>query len=320
MGRQVQMRWTSVGGDPVRLVHRGPGGKPKSMRASVLDSLQDYILHAGVLGIVEGVLGVLAFGGLLSALLGSSAIKAGAIVAVMIAYFGLFVLLAANRVEWRRRTELDQRLLTRYCDALKQRHKHSWRYTSWDHVVTVDRNGDTHERIRISAVAESEFLDFLSFWEGPNGAWSERLRRKTIIKVRSVDVDALGGTRYDVTSSWISRNRLKVTVHLGEPARQGDSISMLAEIYWPKKCASFTDGHGAEEFVRQFGRPIDLIQYKIVLPFGYDVYCDPIGFCLSDPKADQPVVKKSASGQTEVWLTVRDVAPDRRVGVRLDLK
>jgi hypothetical protein len=51
-----------------------------------------YLTRAGVVGLVEGGLGVIAFGGALSVVLGDIAAKAGAVVAVLLASLGLLLL------------------------------------------------------------------------------------------------------------------------------------------------------------------------------------------------------------------------------------
>lgn len=47
------------------------------MRKSFLEWLQDYAVHAGLVGLVEGMLAALAFAGALSTLVGTTAIKVG---------------------------------------------------------------------------------------------------------------------------------------------------------------------------------------------------------------------------------------------------
>ena len=68
------------------------------MLTGFLSWLQNHVLSAGVVGVVEGVLGILSVGGLLSGLLGSPMIKAAAVVAVLLGVLGLFILLVAARV------------------------------------------------------------------------------------------------------------------------------------------------------------------------------------------------------------------------------
>src|SRR5687768_5980561 len=119
--------------------------RSSTMLGSTVEALQSYVLNAGVIGIVEGLLGILAVGGILSALLGQAGVRAAAIVAVIMAVLGLFVLLVANKLEWRRRTELDRRLLRRYCYLLHERCNFTWRITKWRQVVTIEANGDTHD-------------------------------------------------------------------------------------------------------------------------------------------------------------------------------
>ena len=118
------------------------------MLGSTVEALQSYVLNTGVIGIVEGLLGILAVGGILSALLGQTGVRAAAIVAVIVAVVGLFVLLVANKLEWRRRTELDRRLLRRYCDRLHERCNFTWKITEWRQVVTIEANGGVQEDSR----------------------------------------------------------------------------------------------------------------------------------------------------------------------------
>src|SRR5688572_25471836 len=115
--------------------------KPSSMIASFTEYLHDYIIYTGVIGIIESVLGILAFGGVLSVVFGSPTIKAAAVVAVILGVLGLFILLVANRTEWRRRSDRDRRLIRHYCDELKERYEHAWTITSWTCVTTIAPNG-----------------------------------------------------------------------------------------------------------------------------------------------------------------------------------
>jgi hypothetical protein len=184
-------------------VHRGGPGKP----ATTFGRLQDYVVYTGVLGVVEVGLGGLALTGLAGALLSrNDAERASSVVVVLISMLGLFVLLVANRAEWRRRIDVDRRLLRNYCDTLEKRHGQQWRVKSWVQEVDVRPHGDVFERISVTVV-ECEFLDFCSIINGSKWDWPDRYRPRVKVKVCSVEVGYEGGARFDYTSTWMSRHR-----------------------------------------------------------------------------------------------------------------
>jgi hypothetical protein len=73
-----------------------------------------------------------------------------------------------------------------------------------------------------------------------------------------------------------------------------------------------------DEFVALFSRPLAHLSYRVTLPVGTKAKCDAIGLTGQDDfdlshfagNDRQPVVE----------LIAHDIAPDRRVGMRLDLK
>ncbi len=289
-----------------------------TMLGSTVGALQSYVLNTGVIGIIEGVLGILATGGILSIVLGQPGIRAVAMIAVTIAVLGLFVLLAANKLEWRRRTELDRRLLLRYCEVLHERCSVTWRITDWRQVVTIEANGDAHDKITFTAVADCDVLDFLTLWEGPNWEWPDRLKRKIDVRVRSVELDGEGGTRLDVTSRWLSRGRLKMMVHLGEPAVRGTEIHLVVEFSWPAKCLPFVQGV-PEEFVKTFTPGAEHLEYTVVLPPGCGGYWDGVGL-KSGTERHTVQRRTNTSGREEISLVADGIATGARVGMKLDIK
>jgi hypothetical protein len=255
----------------------------------------------------------------LSAIFGSSTLKAGAVVAAILGILGLFILLAANRTEWRRRSDIDKRLIRHYCDELKERYEHAWSITSWTCVTTIASNGDAHVVINCTAAVECELLDFFSIWDGPNwDGWPERLRRKVRVKVRRLSDEQANGTRPDVTASWMGRNRLQILIHLGRPARRGDTVGMAAEIEWPARCLPLAKGESAEEFVQGFPLLVQLAKNTVILPRGYEACFETIGL---DRRTDDYTITSdfNHSGQLETTLVTRNIAGGRRIGLRLDL-
>ncbi|WP_146175132.1 hypothetical protein [Umezawaea tangerina] len=279
--------------------------------------LQDYVIHTGVLGIVEAVLGLLAFGALLSALLGSAAIKAGAIVTVLFVILALFILLVANKVEWRRRADVPRRVLRNYCDSLESRGQ-QWRTKSWVEEVDVQANGDVRQRISLSVVAECEQLDFVTLTTGPNWDWPDRNKPKVRLKVRSFEMSDEGGTRFDYMSDWLERSRLKVIVYLHEPASMGSEVSFVVDLEWPAKCVPLMRGYDPDDFVLQFGKPVEEVKCVVVLPPGFRVCFDKLGLTTADDFTLKSFPTRS--GQVETTLVVHNAPANRKFGMRLDLR
>jgi hypothetical protein len=289
------------------------------MRKGFLQWLQDYAIYTGLVGLVEGMLAVVAFAGALSALFGATAIKAGAMFAVVFGVLGLIALLSFNRIEWRNRVDLHQALLAHYCVLISERFNHQWRTTSWKDVVVIESNGDAREIITVSAIVECDTLDFFTIYTGPGWNQPEKYRRKVKAKVRSLEVEGAGGTRRDVTSSWTDNGNLKILVHFGEPAVRDSEISMKVELDWPGKCVPLMRRHSADEFALRFLGPLGHLEYQILLPPGFDVYYDTIG--LSQPKDHYSCVRETVpGGRVQVLLVATDVEENRRLGLRLDLK
>jgi hypothetical protein len=285
------MRPVMFGSNSAQATRSRPAVTPSSMIASFTEWLHDYIFYTGVIGIVESVLGIL----------------------------GLFILLVANRTEWRRRSDRDRRLIRHYCDELKERYQHAWTITSWTCVTTIAPNGDTRVVITCTAVVECELLDFFSIWDGPNwDGWPERFRRRVRIKVRRHSEHPHGGTRPDVTTSWMARNRILILVHLGQPARRGETIGLVAEMDWPARCLPFAKGESCEEFVQKFPTLVHFARNTIVLPKSYEACFETIGLTESDDF--RLTSEPNNSGQLETTLVTHDIEGGRRVGLRLDLR
>ncbi|MGH7751105.1 MAG: hypothetical protein ACREQ5_41025, partial [Candidatus Dormibacteria bacterium] len=180
-------------------------------------------------------------------------------------------------------------------------------------------NGNTRDIITITAVVECDLLDFFSFWEGPIWNWPERYRRRVKIGVRSLQVGDEGGIRPDITYSWVHKGRVKILIHLNEPATRGSEISFVAQLDWPAKCLPLMRRDRAEEFVLQFGRPTEYARYVVVLPAGHEASYEAVGLNWGAGCHDL-VSELNTLGQVEVGFTACDIPADHRMGMRIDLK
>lgn len=292
-----------------------PGSVTKP--ASVIESLRSSVLHTRI-GIAEVVLGLIAAGGIFSALLGHGGIRIAAIIAVVVAVLGLFALLVVTKREWRRHADLDRRLLLRYCNLLHERSNTAWRVLDWRQVVTIEANGDAHDKIRFTALPDCDTLDFLTFWEGPNWEWPGRHQRRTGIRVRGMELDGDSDRRFDVTSVWLTRGRLKVMVHASEPVLRGTKINVQAEFTWPAKCLPFIQGR-QEEFVKIFTPGLEHLEYTVVLPPGLSGDWYGVGLkALTERYSVRQHVNKN--GREEIRLVADGVATGARVGMKLEIK
>jgi hypothetical protein len=289
------------------------------MLRELLSSFESYLSRAGVIGLAEGALGVLAFGGALSAVLGDSSAKLAAAVAVLLATLGLIVLLAASRAQWQRRSELYDHLVTRYCTAFTDDNASSWQLTQWIESHRIDGNGDSTVLITVRAVVTCSVLRLYRFRVGAGWNQPEKLRRRVDVQVRSLVLDGIGGARCDLTKHWLDDGRLEVLVHFPSPVRQGSEFRVLIESRWPARSTMLVKDRLPEDFCVQVKSPLDRLEYTVVLPVGEEAFYDPIGFRPDDQRF-LLVSCSDGTGRQEISLTGKGIADTGRTGFRLDLK
>lgn len=229
---------------------------------------------------------------------------------------GLVVLHAANRSEWGRRDAEARRLLLHYCDMLEKRYGREWAVKDWHQDVDILANGDVRQRIAFTIVARCDELNFVSFTDRVNWDWPVRFKRRVQVHVRSVEVGGEGGTRFAVSTFWLDDKKLKTFVHLDDPVPRDAEVSLVVDIYWPARCLPLVRGHAPDEFLVSFSEPVASARYVITLPAGYHVRVDRVGLRSGDRYALQHV--RHRTGGTEVSLSVNDVEPYRKVGVKID--
>jgi len=287
------------------------------MLASLLESLQDHVSNTGLVGVTEAVLGVLGFAGLASSLFGEPAIKAGAIVATMIAILGLIAVLTTSRSQLQSRNRNLEGLIQHYCAALEQRYHHAWRTKSWYQLISIDQQGNTTEMISCTIAADSEFVDYFSIWCGTGWAWPSHLRRRVKYRLTTAKKGSEGGVRPTVTDSWFDRDRLSIIAHLREPLPRGSEATFDLTLYWPLKCLPLAKQGEPEEFARTFPWPLDSLHYAVELPRGYQARFDTIGLKNGTIKyKTKPSATKD--GGTRITLTAEGIPAGRRVGMRID--
>ncbi|MEV6610485.1 hypothetical protein [Kutzneria sp. NPDC051319] len=278
-----------------------------------------YVSRAGVVGLIEGGLGVIAFGGALSVVFGDSAPKAAAVVAILLALMGVLLLLAASRAEWRRRGELSERLLIEHCRAFLQDNQSSWRLMRWIEHHRIDDNGDTVVLVTVHAVVTCDRLRFYRLRMGSGQNQPMKIRGQVHVQARSVAVGGVGGTGHEVTKHWADDARMEVLVHFPVPVYCGSEFSLLIEMRWPARSKRLVRDRLPDDFCVRIRSPLNLLEYTVALPAGEEAFYDPIGFGMDDSHFVL-VSRSNSSGCQEISLVGRDVPIDGRLGMRVDLK
>lgn len=284
-----------------------------------LDWLQDHLIRVGAIDLIQGILGILGFGVLLSGLLGTVAIKSGFVVAGVLALLGALLLACADRFHARYRDQLLRRLLARYCALLKARGDQRWRIVRWEETSLVNSNGDAKEHVVVTAVVESELLDFFAIRSGSGWDQDPRERCRAKFGVTSFAGEGVDSSGWDATYDWRPDGRVEAVVHFANPMRRGALIKMTLDKEWPRKCAPLMKDRLPDAFALTFARPIDHIEYSVVLPCGFEADCDAVG--LREGVDDYVLgVKALATEPVEARLVARDIPEFRRVGMVLRLK
>jgi hypothetical protein len=174
------------------------------MLRSFIAWLDDYLAGEGPPAVARAVVGILSFAALLGAPLGNVAVKAGILLAILMALVGMALLLLADRRSLHSKYEAHRSLVSRYCAFISKEMKTAPQIIDRDQSATIDSRGDVKESIGIwgkTLCGNIRFLRLISDarWDTP-----QRLRRKVQINVRSISVTGIPGTRLTVSSTWVS--------------------------------------------------------------------------------------------------------------------
>jgi hypothetical protein len=129
----------------------------------------------------------------------------------------------------------------------------------------------------------------------------------------------IGSTRWSETLYWRPCGRLEILAHcVAHPPRKGDAIKLHLDLTWPGKAAPLMRFDEADDFITLFSRPLAHLSYRIALPVGTKAKYEAIG--LTDQDDFDLSLFAGNHRQPVVELVAHDIAADRRVGMRLDLK
>jgi hypothetical protein len=286
---------------------------------SFITWLDGYMSGEEPSSLIKSAIGLLSFAVLLGAITGNLAIKAGALVVVLLFIIYAFLALLADRRRLSRHNEKNRRLVDKYCELLKTRLDPSWSITKWDQLVKIDNNGNTIQTITLHAISECDNLDFYRLSVGATWQQPEKYRKRVKLKVRSVDIAGSEGPKCDVTTSWTADHKMFAIVHLPVSVERGGEFRIVMSWEWPAKCRPLMkDGQG-EEFCINMTRVTQKLRYRVQISEKFDVYFAPVGFKASE--AGYSLKRnRSPAGHTEVTMTATSVPSARKVGMRLELK
>lgn len=291
------------------------------MFRNFITGLDLYISRETPVSVLKSLIGLMAFAGLLGTIFGSQAIRVGAFVVVIVFVVSVIVLLLADRRHLQQNYLEAHELLTRYCDFVADNSSEPLvSIEAWNQVVHVQSNGDVNEVITIKAIALRERVYFVRMTAGSLWDQPERHRRNVKVIARSLTVNDSVGPRWRVTTSWRSSQKLTAILHLHEPIKQGEEIHFEVAREWPAKCLPMMRDGSADSFIFRFSRLLDTrhVDYKIVLPVGFDAVHEPIGHLEPDVQLsiDNDL---DEDGRREFTFHTDLVPAGKAVGIRLEL-
>jgi hypothetical protein len=278
--------------------------------------LDDYLAGESPSAIIRAIVGLLSFAVLLGALVGSSAVKAGLLVAVLLALTAIILLLLADRRDLRRKYEEHQRLVSRYCSLIAAGIK--LQLTSWEQVTIIDPRGNAKERIIVHGRAPHN-IQFVRLYLGPGWNQPRRYLRKVKVNARRLVSQDTPGTSIQLTSSWLANGKLLLLAHSPAPCLENGEVRLMIEWNWPGKCIPLTVHRVPDSFLFEFGKPIAYASQKVILPPGHDAYYEPVGF---SENQEQFTLTRSTNdlGQVQFVFEAQPLEADHKAGMRLELK
>lgn len=283
--------------------------------------LDSYIAREEPSTVLKALVGLMAFAGLLGTIFGNQAIRAGAFATVIVFVVSTILLLLADRRRLQREHDVHRELLTRYCDLIIDDDVEPLiSVTNWVQRLHVWPNGDVREVLTLDAVALREEVYFMRMPSGSEWDQPERYRRNVRIRARSIGENGASGPHWHVTTFWMSTALLKSIIHFRSPVLKGEAFRLEVERFWPAKCLPLMRHHAAENFVFHATERVRIhrMEYRVILPAGFDAVYEPIGF--TDQHARTSVEAHTDNeGRKVIVCTATDLPIRKQLGMRLEL-
>lgn len=291
------------------------------MFKSFIAWLDFYISRENPASVLKSLVGLMAFAGLLGTIFGNQAIRVGAFVVVIVFVVSVILVLLADRRRSMQQLGIYRKLLTRYTDFVRDNSSDPLvSVESWDQTVYLRPNGDVREVLVIKAIALRERVYFVRMTAGSRWEQPERYRRNVDVAARGLTVNGSSGTRWNVTTSWTSSQKMTAVLHLHEPVKQGEEIHFEVVRVWPGKCRPLMREQAAEEFIFRSTSLLVIrqVNYTIVLPEGFEAIHEPIG--QHHPDVNLAVLSHRDKEGRSVFAWSADLVPaDTAVGIRVEL-
>lgn len=291
------------------------------MFRSIIQWLDAYLSRETPASVLNSLVGLMAFAGLLGTIFGNQAIRVGAFVVVLVFVVSVILLLLADRRHLLQDYGVHRQLLTRYCDFVVDNSSGPIvSIESWEQASYIQPNGDVKDVLKIKAVAQRERVYFIRLTAGSKWDQPERYRRNVKVIARSLTVNGSAGPRWMVTTSWTSSQKMTAILHLHEPVMRGEEILYEVIRTWPAKCRPLMRDGVAESFVFRATQMLAVrrVTYKIVLPAGFSAVHELIGHLEPDVELSTTEGRDQEDRYVITWRA--DLVPvGKMVGVRLEL-
>lgn len=291
------------------------------MFKSFIAWLDSYISREEPSAVLKAMVGLMAFAGLLGTIFGNQAIRTGAFVVVIVFVVSVVLLLLADRRRLTRTHDTHLMLLARYCNfVIDHSAEPLVSIESWKQKTYVYPNGDVREVLTLKAVAIRERVYIIRLTAGSGWQQPEKYRRDVRVVARSLTADGLPGPRWNVTTSWLTTEKMNSILHLHRPIERGQEVLFEVVRTWPAKCQTLVLGQ-VDEFCFRTSPLLEIqhVEYGIVLPLGHDAVYELIGATEPDVRIEADT-KYDQEGR-KVFLWRADNVPNRTfVGIRLELK
>lgn len=277
--------------------------------------LEEFLRSHGPPAVAKAVVGLMSFAVLLGAILGSTAIKSGALVAAILLVTVTGIALVTNRGAERRELEVQKALVSRYCNHI-DKIRPAYQIREWNETLVVDDRGDTQARMTVKLRPLQSDLMFIRLKFGCGWPQPARYRHRIGLTVRNLLVDGSPGTTLHQTVSWPKDGTMAAVIHFHTPPAENSEISFSVDLEWPKRCLPLAEG-SPDEFSITCRQAVMHAVYRVVLPAGTDVYTEPIG----DASIDYRLSKhQSDDGRQTITLELSDLPAHHSAGVRMQLK
>lgn len=279
--------------------------------------LDEFLRGHGAAAVAKAAVGIMSFSVLLGAVLGSAAIKSGALATTTLLMSAAGIALLHRLRTQSRELEQQKGLVAQYGKMLDE-HVATYQIIDWDTTFVIDERGDAQERLRVRARAVSAELRFVRLVFGCGFPQPPRFRKRVRLSVRKILVDGTPGTSLSQTITWPRNGTMVVMIHFPEPPKQHDEVSFSIDIAWPGRCAPLVEGH-PDEYRIKFAQPVQHVRYRIFVPPDTSTYSEPIG---SEKCADRYrlTTTRTEEGREVVTFEAFDLPALHKVGARLELR